>query len=121
MFVSWIIELLEAEMDRVNVLGTERLLEACKSSSVRAFVFCSSASVVFAGKDILDGDEDLPYPYPRTPISFVTIHEDNIWWMLSVAFDEYADSKGRSEKAALDFNGTLNKDGKAIITTAIRY
>lgn len=50
-----------AELHDINVGGTERVLEACAAAAVPRLVYCSSASVVFDGGDIVEGDEELPY------------------------------------------------------------
>lgn len=50
------------EVREVNVGGTEKLLDACRTHSVPRLVYVSSASVVYAGRDIERGDETLPYP-----------------------------------------------------------
>jgi sterol-4alpha-carboxylate 3-dehydrogenase (decarboxylating) len=50
------------EVFAINVGGTENLLEACRAEGVRRFVYASSASVVYGGSDIENGDESLPYP-----------------------------------------------------------
>jgi nucleoside-diphosphate-sugar epimerase len=50
------------EVFEVNVGGTEKLLAACRDVGVPRFVYVSSASVVYDGKDIERGDEKLPYP-----------------------------------------------------------
>lgn len=56
----------------VNVTGCANVLEACKRNQVGCFVHTSSPSVVMGRKDIIDGDESLPYlkhylaPYPQT-------------------------------------------------------
>lgn len=46
---------------QVNHGGTLNLLEACRSAGVKRFVYVSSASVVYQGRDIEYGDETLPY------------------------------------------------------------
>lgn len=46
---------------KVNVRGTQTLLEACRDSGVQKLVLTSSASVVYEGNDIKNGKEDLPY------------------------------------------------------------
>lgn len=57
---------------RVNVLGTENVVAACRKNEVQRLVFTSSPSVVFDGGDHIDADASLPYPesylcaYPRT-------------------------------------------------------
>ncbi len=50
------------EVRAVNVGGTEKLLDACRTQRVPRMVYVSSASVVYAGRDIERGDETLPYP-----------------------------------------------------------
>ncbi|MGA1205751.1 MAG: NAD-dependent epimerase/dehydratase family protein [Opitutales bacterium] len=56
----------------VNLTGTETLLEAMESASVRKLVYCSSPSVVLNGEQLEGADESLPYgknwltTYPMT-------------------------------------------------------
>jgi nucleoside-diphosphate-sugar epimerase len=45
----------------VNHGGTRNLLDAARAAGVRRFVHVSSASVVYEGEDITNGDESLPY------------------------------------------------------------
>jgi nucleoside-diphosphate-sugar epimerase len=60
------------EFHRVNVEGTNCVLEACKWNAISRLVYTSSPSVVFAGTDMEGVDESVPYPkrydahYPRT-------------------------------------------------------
>jgi hypothetical protein len=50
---------------KVNVEGNKVLLEEAKRVGVKAFVFTSSASVVFNGEfEVRNGDESLPYADP---------------------------------------------------------
>jgi nucleoside-diphosphate-sugar epimerase len=79
----------------VNLGGTENLLAASRAAGVRRFVYVSSASVVYEGKDIENGDERLGYAaQSQAP---------------------YADSKIAAEKAVLAANGT-----RGLATCAIR-
>ena len=48
----------------VNVLGTEHLLEACRTQGVPRLVLTSSPSAVFAGEDQCGIDESAPYAAP---------------------------------------------------------
>jgi len=69
----------------VNLGGTENLLEAARQHGVSRFVYISSGSVVYEGKDIENGDESLPYS--------------------SVSLAPYAASKIQAEKVVLADNG----------------
>lgn len=57
---------------RVNIGGTERVLQACLATGVRNLIYTSTPSVVVGQDDIIDGDESLPYlsrytaPYPHS-------------------------------------------------------
>jgi nucleoside-diphosphate-sugar epimerase len=79
----------------VNLGGTENMLEAARHNGVPRFIYISSGSVVYEGKDIENGDESLPYS--------------------SVSQAPYADSKIAAEKLVLAENG---KGGMA--TCALR-
>jgi len=79
----------------VNLGGTENMLAAAQQNRVPRFVYISSGSVVYEGKDIENGDESLPYS--------------------SVSQAPYADSKIAAEKLVLAQNG---KGGMA--TCALR-
>ena len=56
----------------VNIDGTRNVLRACQQHAVPRLVYVSSASVVYDGHDIENGDESLPYapsfpaPYAET-------------------------------------------------------
>ena len=79
----------------VNLGGTQNLLAAARKHGVARFVYVSSGSVVYEGKDIENGDETLPYA--------------------SISQAPYADSKIAAEREVLRANGL---DGLA--TCAIR-
>ena len=49
--------------ERVNVRGTEHVLQACREHGVERLVYTSSPSVVFAGKDQCGVDESAPYDF----------------------------------------------------------
>ena len=69
----------------VNFGGTKKLLDACHAQDVPKFVYVSTASAVYEGRDIENGDESLPYS--------------------SVSQAPYADSKIAAEKHVLSQNG----------------
>ena len=75
----------EALVWAVNHGGTRNVLAACRGAKVGRLVYMSSASVVYEGRDIVDGDERLPYT--------------------SVSQAPYADSKVAAEKDVLAENG----------------
>ncbi len=60
------------EYYRINVTGTENIINACRKHNVPRLIFSSSSSVVFNGKDQELIDETEPYPqkylttYPAT-------------------------------------------------------
>ena len=71
-------------VQRVNVDGTQNVIDACRAAGVRKLVYVSSGSVVYQGKDIENGDESLPYP--------------------TTSQAPYADSKITAEKRVLAAN-----------------
>lgn len=56
----------------INVVGTQNVIDACRTLNISRLVFTSSPSVVHGGGDIEGGDESLPYahhyaaPYPHS-------------------------------------------------------
>lgn len=79
----------------VNLDGTKHLLAACQAHKIPRFTYISSASAVYEGSDIENGDETLPYS--------------------SISQAPYADSKIAAEKLVLAFN-----DSSSTRTCAIR-
>lgn len=79
----------------VNHGGTRNLLAASQAQGVQRFVYVSSASVVYQGKDIEHGDESLPYAQASQA--------------------PYADSKIAAERDVLAAQGQ-----KGMVTCAIR-
>ena len=73
----------------VNQVGTELLLANCRRQGVRRFVYTSSPSVVFAGRDQRGVDESAPY--------------DFCWMRANRAY--YSESKACAEQAVLAANG----------------
>jgi nucleoside-diphosphate-sugar epimerase len=57
---------------RSNVVGTERVVAACRRLGINRLVYTSSPSVVFDGNDMVGVNESAPYPtrylaaYPKT-------------------------------------------------------
>lgn len=79
----------------VNRGGTENVIAACQKHSVKKLVYVSSASVVYEGNDIQDGDESMPHAVTQQA--------------------PYAESKIVAEKKVLAANG----EG-GLLTAAIR-
>jgi nucleoside-diphosphate-sugar epimerase len=82
----------------VNQVGTELLLANCRRQGVRRFVYTSSPSVVFGGRDQCGVDESAPY--------------DFAWMRRSRAY--YSETKACAEQAVL----AANSDG--LRTCALR-
>jgi sterol-4alpha-carboxylate 3-dehydrogenase (decarboxylating) len=78
----------------INDGGTQNLIEACREHGVGRLVYVSSASVVYEGRDIENGDEGMAYA--------------------STSQAPYADSKIAAEKRVLAAHGD------ALATCAIR-
>lgn len=46
-----------------NVVGTKNIIDSCRRANINTLVYTSTPSVVFANRDILNGDETLPYSH----------------------------------------------------------
>lgn len=84
----------EADVWAVNQGGTLNIIEACRVQGVSRLVYISSASAVYEGEDIENGDETLPYS--------------------RISQAPYADSKIQAEKDVLAFSGTGRTQACAI-------
>lgn len=76
---------LEQTVWDINFGGSQNVLAACREHGIGKLVYVSSASVVYDGSDIKNGDETLPYPRKSQA--------------------PYADSKIAAEKLLLGENG----------------
>lgn len=74
-------------VDEVNINGTCHVLDACLEHGVKRLVYVSTYNVVFGGKEIVSGNEALPY----FPI------DDHV--------DAYGRSKSVAEQLVLKSNG----------------
>lgn len=82
------------EYHRANVVGTERVLDACRAEGVSRLIYTSSPSVAHGGGDIEGIDESAPYPgHYAAP---------------------YPETKARAERAVLAANGP------ELVTVALR-
>ncbi|KAF5955836.1 hypothetical protein HYC85_008692 [Camellia sinensis] len=90
-------------VDDVNINGTCHVLEACVEHGVMRLVYVSTYNVVFGGKEIINGNETLPY-FP-----------------LDDYVDPYSRSKCIAEQLVLKSNGRpLKKKNGNLYTCAIR-
>lgn len=48
-------------VDEVNINGTCHVLDACLEYGIKRLVYVSTYNVVFGGKEIVNGNEALPY------------------------------------------------------------
>jgi hypothetical protein len=51
-----------AQFWEANVAGTENLLAAARAGGAKRFVHVGTEAAIFAGRDLVDVDEDVPYP-----------------------------------------------------------
>nr|UGC00582.1 3betaHSD2 [Apocynum venetum] len=91
-------------VDEVNITGTCHILDACIDRGIRRLVYVSTYNVVFGGKEIVNGNESLPY-FPM---------DDHV--------DAYGRSKAIAEQLVLKSSGRplKNKSGKCLYTCALR-
>ncbi|GAV55812.1 hypothetical protein ZYGR_0AY02050 [Zygosaccharomyces rouxii] len=82
--------------EHVNVKGTRNLLDVSKKLGVKAFVYTSSAGVIFNGQDVHNADETWPIP--------------------EVAMDGYNETKAIAENMVLKANSPQEK----FLTIALR-
>jgi sterol-4alpha-carboxylate 3-dehydrogenase (decarboxylating) len=89
----------EEDVWAVNLGGTRNVLAGCRDHGVKRLVYVSSASAVYEGRDIENGDESLPYS--------------------SISQAPYADSKIAAEKEVLAANGSASNKS-ALLSCAVR-
>lgn len=83
---------------RVNVNGTKNVIDACLENKVSRLIYTSSCSVVFQGKEVINGKEDMPYTRKT-------------WWFN----DTYGQSKAEGERLVLSSN-----QNNGLLTIALR-
>ncbi|RCK55711.1 Sterol-4-alpha-carboxylate 3-dehydrogenase, decarboxylating [Candida viswanathii] len=81
--------------EKVNVKGTNNLIDVAKQLKVKALVYTSSAGVIFNGQDVINGDESWPYP--------------------EVHMDGYNETKATAETAVMKAN-----DNNGLRTVCLR-
>lgn len=78
-------------VDEVNINGTCHVIEACLEFGIQRLVYVSTYNVVFGGKEIVNGNESLPY-FP------IDEHVDSYGCSKSVAEQLVLKSNGRPFK-----------------------
>ncbi|XP_057516977.1 uncharacterized protein LOC130798119 isoform X2 [Amaranthus tricolor] len=87
----------------VNIEGTRIILDVCLEFKIKRLVYVSTYNVVFGGKEIVNGDENLPYIPPHQHIS------------------PYARSKAFAERLVLSYNAKpFRENGGCLYTCAVR-
>ncbi|PIN04243.1 C-3 sterol dehydrogenase/3-beta-hydroxysteroid dehydrogenase [Handroanthus impetiginosus] len=81
-------------VDEININGTCHILDACLELGIKRLVYVSTYNVVFGGKEIVNGNEALPY-FPL---------DDHV--------DPYGRSKSIAEQLVLKSNGRPFKKKK---------
>ncbi|KAE9456810.1 hypothetical protein C3L33_11285, partial [Rhododendron williamsianum] len=90
-------------IDEVNVNGTCHVLDSCVELGIKRLVYVSTCNVIFGGKEIVNGNESLPY-FPL---------DDHV--------DPYSRSKCVAEQLVLKSNGRpFKKKNGHLYTCAIR-
>ncbi|XP_021717778.1 short-chain dehydrogenase/reductase family 42E member 1-like [Chenopodium quinoa] len=74
-------------IDEVNINGTCLILDTCMDFGIKRLVYVSTCNVIFGGKEIINGNETLPY----LPL------DDHV--------DPYGRSKSIAEQLVLKYNG----------------
>ncbi|EXB56270.1 Short-chain dehydrogenase/reductase family 42E member 1 [Morus notabilis] len=93
-----------SRVDQVNINGTCHILDACLEFGIQRLVYVSTYNVVFGGKEIVNGNETLPY------------------FSIDEHVDPYGRSKSIAEQLVLKSNGRpfKKKNGKCLYTCAVR-
>lgn len=86
----------------VNVDATRALVDLCVDLCIANFIYTSSYNVIYGGKEIINGDESMPY----FPVDKHT--------------DQYSATKALAEQLVLKANGTKMKNAKVFKTASIR-
>ncbi|KAG0465941.1 hypothetical protein HPP92_020105 [Vanilla planifolia] len=97
-------EMLQSSLvDEVNLNGTCNVLDVCHEFCIKRLVYVSTYNVVFGGKEIINGNESLPY------------------YSIDEHVDPYGRSKSIAEQLVLKSNGRPSKKRSVnLYTCAIR-
>ncbi|XP_062966165.1 short-chain dehydrogenase/reductase family 42E member 1-like [Cynocephalus volans] len=92
-------QLNRARIEKVNIRGTDNVLQVCRRRGVPRLIYTSTSNVVFGGQVIRNGNESLPYlPLHLYP-------------------DHYSRTKSIAEKKVLEANGTALDRGDGVLRT----
>lgn len=99
--------------EKVNVQGTQTVVDACVKEGVKKLVFTSSAGTVYDGIDLINVDERMPFPKkPIDPYNATKVCRE--YGLLSPRADTSV-SQAKAEQIVLEANG---KNG--LLTVALR-
>ncbi|XP_063073020.1 putative short-chain dehydrogenase/reductase family 42E member 2 isoform X2 [Engraulis encrasicolus] len=90
-------------VESINVGGTNNVLNVCSERGITRLIYTSTVNVAFAGKPIVDGDED---SLPCVP--------------LEMHIDHYSRTKAIADRMVLDANGKTLKGGGVLRTCSLR-
>lgn len=94
--------MLDPKCQEINVQGTRNVIELCQRYNCQGLIYTSTYNVVFGGREIINGDESMPY---------FSLHSQP---------DHYGPSKTIAEQLTLSANGTKTSNGSTLITCSLR-
>ncbi|KAL2100913.1 hypothetical protein ACEWY4_002674 [Coilia grayii] len=90
-------------VESINVGGTNNVINVCSERGITRLIYTSTVNVAFAGKPIVDGDED---SVPCLP--------------LEMHIDHYSRTKAIADQMVLAANGKTLKGGGVLRTCSLR-
>ncbi|XP_041133480.1 putative short-chain dehydrogenase/reductase family 42E member 2 [Polyodon spathula] len=96
-------QLKKAQIESVNVGGTNNVIRVCKQRNITRLIYTSTVNVVFGGSPIEQGDEET---VPYVP--------------LDKHVDQYSKTKAIADQMVLAANGTPLKGGMTLRTCVLR-
>jgi nucleoside-diphosphate-sugar epimerase len=94
--------MLDPKCHEINIQGTKNAVELCQRFNTQGFIYTSTYNVIFGGREIVNGDEAIPYfPLESHP-------------------DQYGPSKAVAEQLTLSANGTKTANGSTLVTCSLR-
>lgn len=100
--------------EKVNVQGTQTIVDACVQEGVKKLVFTSSAGTVYNGVDLINVDERMPFPEKGLdPYNVTKVRRDYLGTGSSEGADPHVQAK--AETIVLTANGKGD-----LLTVALR-